>query len=191
MDKNMNRLLHGVVIVIFSFCLANGLILARFDTAIAQDIAPPALRIKAPPELTPLPDTNVYVITDIDTDVAFYRGWWWRSHEGGWYRARDYNGAWGLVIARKVPKIILTLPPGFRNNGLVGTRIPYGQLKKNWQKWEDEKRWNKDKSENKSKDKKKIEQKKKQSNKEQSKPEFERKEHGRGDSGGARGKGKQ
>lgn len=139
----MGRLLRTVLFFLFCFTLATGLILTRSDSAMAEMPVPPVLGLKLPPELVPLPDINVYVIHDFDMDIAFYDGWWWRLHDGRWYKAADYNGAWGLVITRKVPEMLFTLPPGFRRNGLTGTRIPYGQLKKNWKRWGKEKRWTK------------------------------------------------
>ncbi|MBI5886532.1 MAG: hypothetical protein HZB85_08135 [Deltaproteobacteria bacterium] len=139
----MRGFFRVVCISVFTCCLLAGTILTRIETAIAAGPPLPALGIKTAPELMPLPDIDVYVIADLDMDVAFYNGWWWRMHDNRWYRASEYNGAWGLVIAGKVPEIILGLHPGFRGRGLGNTRIPYGQFKKNWKRWEKEKRWHK------------------------------------------------
>ena len=62
---------------------------------------PPPIVFAAPPELMVLPETNVYVVPDVDVDIFFYNGWWWRPWEGRWYRSRDYSSGWGHY--RNVP----------------------------------------------------------------------------------------
>ncbi len=32
----------------------------------------------APPEVVVVPDTDIPVAPDIDEDIYFYDGWWWR-----------------------------------------------------------------------------------------------------------------
>jgi len=46
-----------------------------------------------------IPGTYVYVVPDINTEILFYHGYWYRPSAGRWYWARTYNGPW------------LTLPP--------------------------------------------------------------------------------
>lgn len=114
---------------------------AVFSTGLCADFPlPPKLYIPHPPVMAPLPGTNVYAIWDIDVDVAFYQGWWWRRDDGRWFRARDYNGPWGIIIARRVPRILQKLPPNFRKHG-AEERIPDTEVKKNWKQWEKERRW--------------------------------------------------
>ena len=52
----------------------------------------PAIRFAAPPNLVVIPGTYVYMIPDSDVDILFFQGYWWRHHEGNWYRSRDYKG---------------------------------------------------------------------------------------------------
>ena len=39
---------------------------------------PPPIVFAAPPELIVIPETYVYVDPDIDVDLFFWDGWWWR-----------------------------------------------------------------------------------------------------------------
>ncbi|MBE0556881.1 MAG: hypothetical protein IH628_06575, partial [Proteobacteria bacterium] len=56
---------------------------------------PPPIVFPAPPAVIVLPDTNdVYVVPDIDVDIFFWDGWWWRYWEGRWYRSRYYDRRW-------------------------------------------------------------------------------------------------
>ncbi len=52
----------------------------------------PAIRFAAPPDVVVIPGTYVYMVPDIDVDVLFFQGYWWRPYEGLWYRSRDYKG---------------------------------------------------------------------------------------------------
>jgi len=40
-----------------------------------------------------------------------------------------------------VPRVLIDLPPGFRNIPPGHQRIPHGQLQSNWRTWEREKHW--------------------------------------------------
>ena len=54
----------------------------------------PAIRFAAPPDVVVIPGTYVYMVPDIDVDVLFFQGYWWRPYQGHWYRSRDYKGGW-------------------------------------------------------------------------------------------------
>src|SRR5660397_204435 len=56
---------------------------------------PPLIVFAAPPEVVVIPETNVYAVPDLDVDIFFYNGWWWRPWEGRWYRSRNYSSGWG------------------------------------------------------------------------------------------------
>ena len=62
---------------------------------------PPPIVFAAPPALIVLPETYVYVVPDVDADIFFYNGWWWRPWEGRWYRSRHYDSGW--VYYQSVP----------------------------------------------------------------------------------------
>ena len=44
---------------------------------------PPLITFAAPPAVIALPDTSgVYVAPDINVDLFFWNGWWWRLGQG-------------------------------------------------------------------------------------------------------------
>jgi hypothetical protein len=106
---------------------------------------PPMYRIAAPPPMVVIPGTYVYAVPNIDVDILFYGGSWYRPHEGHWYRAKSYNGPWAYLAPPKVPRVIFDLPPDHRRVPPGHRHIPYGQFKKNWGKWERNKHWDNDK----------------------------------------------
>jgi len=104
----------------------------------------PAVRFAGPPDVVVIPGTNVYMVPDIDVDVLFFQGYWWRPYEGHWYRSRDYKGGWRRIGPRGMPPGMRALPQDYRQRISPGhERIPHGQVKKNWKKWEKEKHWEK------------------------------------------------
>jgi hypothetical protein len=103
--------------------------------------APPAYAFPAPPEVVPVPGSYVYFVPGIAAEVLFYHGYWYRPYGGRWYLARSYNGPWGFVGPRGVPRALMTLPHGYRT-GPPGFRpIPHAELQRNWGRWERERRW--------------------------------------------------
>jgi len=101
----------------------------------------PPLVIPAPPPVFLIPGTYAYFAPDVDADLFFYGGYWYRPHGGGWYRASHYGGPWGFIVINHVPGVLINLPPGYRNVPPGHQRIPYGQLKKSWRSWERDKHW--------------------------------------------------
>ncbi len=112
-------------------------------------VLPPPLVFAAPPEVVAIPDTNgVYVIPDLDVDLFFWGGWWWRLWEGRWYRSHYYDRGWGYY--NHVPNFYFDVDPGwrryYRDRNWYGhrwdyRRIPYGGLQRNWQNWENNRHW--------------------------------------------------
>ncbi len=111
---------------------------------------PPSIVFAAPPEVVVLPETNVYAVPDVDADIFFYNGWWWRLWEGRWYRSRTYRSGWGYY--KSVPSFYKKIPPDWRNDYRENRwrgyqwnhqRIPYQQLQRNWSNWEKSRHWEK------------------------------------------------
>lgn len=109
---------------------------------------PPRLHLPAPPELIVLPGTYVYVAPDIDEEIFYSGGWWWRPWRGQWYRSQNYRSGWSRY--HKVPSFYRTVPPGWRNayrqNQWQGRqwdhrRIPYSHVQRNWKGWEKNRHW--------------------------------------------------
>ena len=104
----------------------------------------PAVRFAAPPEVVVIPGTYVYMVPDIDVDVLFFQGYWWRPYEGHWYRSRDYKGPWRSIESRRIPSGLRALPQDYRHRLSPGyERIPHRDAQRNWKKWEKEKHWDK------------------------------------------------
>ena len=101
----------------------------------------PRFVFPAPPVLIVVPETYMYVAPDVDIDVVFYQGYWYRPHSGRWYRASGYDGPWIVLAEKQVPHAFKKLPPGFRSVKPEVERIPYQQVKKNWKQWEKERHW--------------------------------------------------
>jgi hypothetical protein len=101
----------------------------------------PPLVVPAPPGLVVIPGTYVYFAPDVDVDIFFFHGYWYRPYEGRWYRSDEYNGQWRYVPAERVPRAVINLPPAYRGIPSGHERVPYGQVRKNWRTWEREGRW--------------------------------------------------
>jgi len=111
---------------------------------------PPAIVFSAPPQLVVIPETYVYADPDVDADIFFYGGWWWRPWEGRWYRSRNYDSGWGHY--KHAPPFYSQVPShwrdDYRGHKWKGhkwdhKRIPHDQVQRNWNKWEKDKYWEK------------------------------------------------
>lgn len=122
--------------------------MARVDVSIGISLPPPFV-FPAPPQVVVLPDTNfVYVVPDIDIELYFWNGWWWRLWEGRWYRSRYYDRGW--VYYNAVPRFYYDVDPGWRRyykeRAWYGhrwdyQRIPVQRLHKNWRYWDRQNYW--------------------------------------------------
>lgn len=101
----------------------------------------PNLVIPVPPAMIVIPGTNVYYPPDVDVDIFFYHGYWYRLYRGGWYTADEYNGPWRSIGPPRVPHVLNEMPHDYRHVPPGHERIPYGQVKKNWRNWENERHW--------------------------------------------------
>ncbi len=137
MEKKAKWLLFILPLMLFSMIL--------FSTAVEAGLSPPLPKvfIPAPPDVVLIPGAYAYFVPDIDADIVFYEGRWYRLHDGRWHSAIGYNGPWVIIVVNRVPAVLLNLPPGFRRTPPGHTRIPHGQLKKNWKRWQADKHWDK------------------------------------------------
>jgi hypothetical protein len=101
----------------------------------------PGLVIAGPPAMMVVPGSYVYFAPDAETDLFFYRGYWYRPSRGGWYVSLEYNGPWGYAAVGSVPRVLINLPPHYRRVQPGYERMPYATVERNWRNWEKERYW--------------------------------------------------
>lgn len=103
----------------------------------------PGFTFAAPPPVVVIPGTYVYYAPEADVDILFYQGYWYRPYEGGWFRARGYNGPWASIAIGRVPRALIGLPRDYRLAYRDHPRIAYRDFNRNWRSWERNKYWEK------------------------------------------------
>ena len=142
----MKKLLFGTILLalVLVFPIPT---MARVDVSINISLPPPIV-FAAPPEVVVIPGTNVYVAPDIDVDLFFWDGWWWRLWEGRWYRSHYYNRGWSYY--KTVPSFYFDVDPGwrgyYRDHNWYGHRWNYERisnqlLQQNWKGWQTDRHW--------------------------------------------------
>ncbi len=123
--------------------------MGRVDVGVRIPL-PPAIVFSGSPNLVVIPDTYVYADPDMNVDIFFYQGWWWRPWQGRWYRSRDYRSGWSHY--QQIPSFYRQVPQDWRNSYREGRwkenqwnrqRIPQQDVQKNWKTWERSKYWEK------------------------------------------------
>ena len=146
----MKRVLFGTVLLAL-------VVIAPFSTMAQVGISiniglPPPVVFPEPPVVIVLPDTYyVYAVPDIEIDLFFWNGWWWRPWHGRWYRSRYYDRGW--VYYDHVPRFYFDVDPGWRGHYRGRTwyghhwyyeRIDQQRLHRNWQRWQTSRHWDKE-----------------------------------------------
>ncbi len=142
----MKKLLFGTIllalVLVFPFPTMAGV-----NVSVSISL-PPLIVFSAPPELIVIPETYVYVDPDINADLFFWNGWWWRLWEGRWYRSHYYNRGWSYY--KTVPSFYFDVDPGwrgyYRDHNWYGARwdyerIPSQRLQQNWKSWQNDRHW--------------------------------------------------
>ncbi len=114
-------------------------------------IGVPPVVIAAPPAVVLIPSTYVYFVPDVEVDIFFYHGYWYRPHHGHYYRATSYDGPWVILAPKAVPKAIMYVPADFHRVPPGHQRIQHAELMNHWESWEKEKHWDKQTSAHQSK----------------------------------------
>jgi hypothetical protein len=145
----MKKLLYGAVLSAM-VGLFPVMAMAAVDINIGFSLPPPVV-FQAAPEMIVLPDSDdVYAVPDMDVDMYFWNGWWWRLWEGRWYRSHYYDRGWGYYD--NVPTFYFDVDPGwrgyYRDHNWYGhrwnyERVPYNRLEKNWKTWRSDRHWEK------------------------------------------------
>jgi hypothetical protein len=147
-DHKMKKLCIGTLLLALLIAVPVST-MARVDVSINIGLPPPIM-FAAPPALIVLPETYVYAVPDVDVDIFFYNGWWWRPWEGRWYRSRHYDSGWARYGS--VPSFYRVVPSGWRNDYRAhrwGGRqwdyqpIPHEQVQRNWNTWQKSNHWEK------------------------------------------------
>ena len=139
-------------------CLLAGAMLAaawgfsepsRAEVSVSINLGPPPIVVSAPPEVVMIPHSQVHFVPDPDINVFFYGGYWWSPRGERWYRARAYNGPWGVIERRRVPRAVMYVPPDYRTRYERERHVPYGQWRKERTHWDrknrqSQKRWEKE-----------------------------------------------
>lgn len=114
---------------------------------------PPRIHFSAPPRLVVVPETYVYVAPDVEEEIFFSDGWWYRPWEGRWYRSRQHDRGWQYY--RSTPSFYNHVPDDWRNDYREGhwrgqqwnvEPIPHTQVQKNWKGWKANKHWEKNRN---------------------------------------------
>lgn len=133
-----------MVIVLLAGCLSVGLVYPLISNAgvnLNVTVLLPELGIAVPPAMVVIPGSYAYFAPDVEAELFFYRGYWYRPYRGEWYFSAEYNGAWGRVAIGNVPPPLINLPPDYRNVPPGYERMPYHMVKRNWRHWEEERHW--------------------------------------------------
>ena len=148
----MKKLVFGAIFILL-MSISTAPAMAAVDISIGISL-PPVIAFAAPPSVVVLPDTNdVYVIPEIDVDIFFWNGWWWRPWEGRWYRSHYYDRGW--VYYNAVPRFYFDVDPGWRRyyverrwygHPWYYERIPHQRLQQNWKGWRNNRYWEKKKT---------------------------------------------
>ena len=103
------------------------------------------------PHVVVIPDTDdVYVVPDIDEELFFWNGWWWRPWKGRWYRSRYFDRDWSYY--KHVPNFYYDIDPDwrkyYRDRNWNKYRwnyfpIPNRELQRNWNSWYKNRYWEK------------------------------------------------
>lgn len=103
-------------------------------------VAPPPYMFPAPPVVVPVTGAiGVYFAPDVQFEIFFYHGYWWRPWGGRWYRSPYYNGPWYFMP--RPPQLLVTIPPHYRRIPPGYARIPYPDLRRHWRTWERDRYW--------------------------------------------------
>lgn len=144
----MNKFFFGTLLLALVFVVPVPM-MAGVDVNVHIALPPPIV-FSAPPQVVVIPETYVYAVPDVDADIFFYSGWWWRPWEGRWYRSRHYDSGWAYY--QSVPSFYRGIPPGWRNDYKEHRwrgqqwnyqRIPHQQVQRNWSGWEKSRHWEK------------------------------------------------
>lgn len=113
---------------------------AEVSVGVNINLGPPPIVVSAPPAVVMIPGSQVHFVPDPNIDVFFYGGYWWSPRGAQWYRARAYNGPWGVIDLQRVPRAVAYMPRDYRTRYGHEHQVPYGQWKKERSRYDRENR---------------------------------------------------
>jgi len=113
---------------------------AEVSVGVNINLGPPPIVVSAPPAVVMIPGSQVHFVPDPQIDVFFYGGYWWSPRGEQWYRARAYEGPWGVIEPRRVPPAVVYMPRDYRTRYERERPVPYGQWKKERSRYDRENR---------------------------------------------------
>ncbi|OPY84521.1 MAG: hypothetical protein A4E72_02195 [Syntrophus sp. PtaU1.Bin208] len=142
----MKKILFGSILWILAMVVPMSA-MADVDVHVSIPLPPPVV-FSVPPPAVVIPGTYVYGLPDVQENIFFYNGWWWRPWEGRWYRSRNYRSGW--VHYPRVPSFYGSVPPDWRHDYHARhwkghpwdyQPIPHDRIQNNWKRWEKNKHW--------------------------------------------------
>ncbi len=149
-EQTMKKML--VSILISSFLILPTSLPAGVNVSVGIAL-PPLIVFAGPPAVVVIPGTYVYAIPDVEAEIFFHVGWWWRFWDGRWYRSRYYDRDW--LYFRYVPRFYYEIDPGWREyythrhwhgHPWQYERIPVHRVQQNWNTWQKNRYWEKQKN---------------------------------------------
>ena len=135
-----------------TFVILSSLVLQGCVVGVSS-VQPPHVGFYGHPSLVVIPGTYVYAMTDVDDDIFFHVGWWWRLWDGRWYKSRYYDRGWSHYHG--VPGFYHEVDPGWREfyrhrrwHGHPWTceRIPAPRVQHDWDRWQKSRYWEKERN---------------------------------------------
>lgn len=80
---------------------------ANVDVGINLNIGAPAIVIESPPEFLLIPSLGFHISIGAPYDIFYLDGNYYHFNNNRWYRSNNYQGPWGYVDRRHLPKRIL------------------------------------------------------------------------------------
>jgi hypothetical protein len=112
-----------IMIVLAGFIMTGAGILFQPAEALSHDInfslginmppLPPAIVVTRPPALHVIPGTPVFYAPEVERQLYFYSGNWYRLYDGYWFRAAYNNGPWAYLSPLNVPYVFSDLSPRY------------------------------------------------------------------------------
>lgn len=74
------------------------------DVGVNLNIGVPNIRIESPPEFLLIPSLGMHISIGAPYDIFYLDGFYFYFDNNRWYRSSNYQGPWGYVDRRHLPK---------------------------------------------------------------------------------------